>query len=519
MRPDRLGAMPPLRVALLALLWLMLLAWARPLMLPDEGRYVGVAWEMVRSGHWLVPTLDGLPYFHKPPLFYWITAASLKLFGVWEWPARLASLLGAWFGAMAVFLLVRRWWSAQSAGLALATLLVLPMFYLGAQFANLDMLVAGCITTTIVLLAHAVLAMERDQPHRTALLGAYAAAALGVLAKGLIGFVLPALVIGVWLLLERRWRSLFKLVSLPGVVLFLLLAAPWFGAMQARYPDFLNYFFVVQHFKRFAAGGFNNVQPFWFYPVVLALAALPWLSWLVPQFARDRLRDPARGPLRRLLWVWLVVIVGFFSLPASKLLGYALPVVPPLAVLLADGFEARHANGTGSMRGWWWAAVISMALNLAAIGVLAVRTPHSSRALAAVLRVQRQPTEPVYWLDNDYFDLPIYARLETPVNIVLDWKDPALHHRDTWRKEVADAATFAPDMATARLLQPERLAPSLCRQSVVWLVGPLDMAARYPFLSAGKLAASNKEARLWRLDARELPVRRALGCPGTPTRG
>ena len=80
----------------LTLCWLGFTAGLRPLLLPDEGRYVGVAWEMLRSGDWLTPTLNGLPFFHKPPLFYWITAASMSVFGLHEWAARLAPVLGAW---------------------------------------------------------------------------------------------------------------------------------------------------------------------------------------------------------------------------------------------------------------------------------------------------------------------------------------------------------------------------------------------------------------------------------------
>ena len=79
-------------VAAVVLAWLAASAWLRPLQLPDEGRYVGVTWEMLRSGDWLTPTLDGLPYFHKPPLFYWITAGSMALFGLDEAAARAAPL-------------------------------------------------------------------------------------------------------------------------------------------------------------------------------------------------------------------------------------------------------------------------------------------------------------------------------------------------------------------------------------------------------------------------------------------
>ena len=88
--------------------WLALTAWWRPLMSPDEERYAGVAWEMLHSGDWLVPRLDGLPFFHKPPLFYWITAAAMKLLGVGEWPARLPSLLGGTLAASALLLYLRR---------------------------------------------------------------------------------------------------------------------------------------------------------------------------------------------------------------------------------------------------------------------------------------------------------------------------------------------------------------------------------------------------------------------------
>lgn len=505
--------------ALLSFAWLALLAWPRPLMLPDEGRYVGVAWEMMRSGDWLVPTLNGLPYFHKPPLFYWITAASMTAFGPGDWAARAAPLLGAWAGAMAIFFFVRRWWGERAAGLALVVLLAQPLFYIGGQFANLDMLVAGCITVTITLLAHAALLSQQGSAYRAPLLGAYAAAALGVLAKGLIGFVLPALVVAAWLLLRRRWRTLLGLVSIPGTILFLLIAAPWFIAMQAHFAGFLDYFFVVQHFKRFAAGGFNNVQPFWFYPAVLLLFTLPWLLWLRPHFARGRLGDARRGDVRTLMLLWLALIVLFFSLPASKLLGYVLPVVPPLAALLADGLETWQERSPQSGRRWMISAGVTAVLSLVAIGVLAARTPHSTKDIAAALRTLRQAGEPVYMLDNYYFDLPRYARLPEPVATVLDWSDPEIHRRDTWRKELADAGDFAPARAQRTLLQPALLGPSICTRPLSWVVGPPDAATRYPLLAHAEVAMRGANATLWRVDRDQTPVRRSLNCPETPNSG
>ena len=125
-----------------------------------------------------------------------------------------------------MYAFTRRWFSERAARAGLVVLLVQPLWLIAGQFANLDMLVAGCITATIVLLAHSVLLADQGKPWRAVLTGAWAMAALGVLAKGLIGFVLPAMVILVWLVLRRRWRSLVSLLWWPGPVVFVALTAP-----------------------------------------------------------------------------------------------------------------------------------------------------------------------------------------------------------------------------------------------------------------------------------------------------
>jgi 4-amino-4-deoxy-L-arabinose transferase-like glycosyltransferase len=449
------GLNRPAVVAALIVLWLTATAWMRPLMLPDEGRYVGVAWEMMRSGDWLIPTLNGLPFFHKPPLFYWITAGSMTLFGLHEWAARAAPLLGAFGGAFSLYLFTRRWSGERAARLTLIALLAQPLFYVGGQFANLDMLVAGCITATIVLLAHAALSIERGLPYRAALAGAYAAAAAGVLAKGLIGFVIPALVVATWLLMLRRWRVLMSLVWIPGLLLFVLLAAPWFVAMQARFPEFLDYFFVVQHFKRFALTGFNNVQPFWFFPAALVLFSLPWLPWLHRLFARGYLTDPERSPIRLLMWLWVLMVVLFFSLPRSKLLGYILPAVPPLAALMADGFVQLGTPSARARRLWWASVAVTCTLSLAIIIGLAIRPPNSLRELASTLGTQHAPNEPVFMLARYYYDVPFYAKLRGPTRVVDDWASADVRKRDNWRKELADAGEFSAARST-RFCRPPR---------------------------------------------------------------
>lgn len=506
-------------VAAMIVVWLAATAWMRPLMLPDEGRYVGVAWEMMRSGDWLTPTLNGLPFFHKPPLFYWITAGSMSLFGLHEWAARAAPVLGAFVGAFSLYRFIRRWSGDRAARLTLVALLAQPLFYIGGQFANLDMLVAGCITATIVLLADAALSIERSLPYRAALAGAYSMAAAGVLAKGLIGFVIPALVVVMWLLMLRRWRVLMALVWVPGALLFLLLAAPWFVAMQARFPAFLDYFFVVQHFRRFAQAGFNNVQPFWFYPAVLVLFSLPWLPWLHRLFTRGYLTDPERSPVRLLLWLWVVMVVLFFSMPKSKLLGYILPALPPLAALMADGFVQLGPPSARARRLWVASVAVTCTVSLGIVIAFALRPPNSLHDLASTLGAQHRPAEPVFMLARYYYDVPFYAQLGDPTRVVDDWGSADVQRRDNWRRELADAGRFSAARAARALIAPSALPGAVCSAPVSWVIGPASASTAYPFLQAAEVAFASRDTRLWRVDPHAMAAFSSLHCEGMPSAG
>jgi 4-amino-4-deoxy-L-arabinose transferase-like glycosyltransferase len=495
------------KTALLCVAVLAATAWLRPLMLPDEGRYVGVAWEMLRSGDWLVPTLNGLPYFHKPPLFYWITAGSMALFGANEWAARAAPLLGATAGAVSLWWFLRRWADAGRARAALVALLAQPLFFFRAQFANLDMLVAGCITATILLLADAALCIEQRRPHRTALAAAYAAAAFGVLAKGLIGALIPALVIGAWLLWRRRARVMTRLAWWPGVLLFAAFAVPWFVAMQQRHDGFFHYFFVVQHVQRFAAGGFNNAQPFWFYPALLLLFCAAWLPWIVRALRRDA---SGLGPLQTLALCWAAAVVLFFSLPQSKLVGYVLPALPPLALLVGEG-HARVAASSRLHGAFWLVSGLALLLSCAAVVGLAAWGGASSRDLGLALRAQRQPGEPLFMIGRYDFDVPFYARLTEPVHVVDDWSDDAVARRDNWRKELADAGRFAPERAARVQVTPAGLAPALCVAPVSWVIGRADDPMLGELPRKAVLVKAVKGGSLWRVERRV-----TVACPGRP---
>lgn len=487
----------PWRVLLLLGMWLATTAWLRPLMLPDEGRYAGVALEMLHSGDWVTPTFNGLPFFHKPPLFYWITAAGLALFGDNVFAARSASLLGGVALAFSTFLFARRWMNESTARAGLLVLLTQPLVFIASQFANLDMLVAGCIASTVLLLAHVLLCVDAGQPPGAALPAAYVAAALGVLAKGLIGLVLPALVIGAWLLATRRWRQLPRLWSWTGALAFAAIALPWFVAAQARHAGFAHYFFIVQHFQRFAGNAFNNAEPWWFYPVVLALLGLPWTPWLLRAWRPGR--DLPGHDVRVLMWLWLVLVVLFFSLPQSKLVGYVLPAVPALALLIADAAPPQRSP-------WWWAsALVAALLCLGSVLVLSLHTPKTWRPLALAMHAQRAEGEPVIYVGDYFYDVAFYVRLRAPPVVVAAWGDPDIDQHDDWRKVLADGAAFAPASAAALLLTPQQVAPWLCRHAVAWALVTDAAAPQQAWLGQGRIVQRGQGAVLWRIDTTMAP--------------
>ena len=501
---ERRWPVSPLLLAGLAIVaWLAFTIGIRPLALPEEGRYVGVAWEMLRSGHWLVPTENGLPFFHKPPLFYWLAATSMQLFGANAAAARIASLIGAVLGGFGLYVVTRRRAGLAMAGTTMLVLATEPFFFGGAQFANLDMLVAGCIALAIVLAGDAVLAAERGEPQLRTMVASWAAAALGVMAKGLIGIVLPGLVVLVWLAVTGRPRSILKLLSPLGIAAFLLLTAPWFLAVQADHPGFARYFFVYQHFERFTAGGFNNVQPWWFYFVLVPVLTLPWSAWLLRSSWRARDGEATEvTALRRLMWIWIAVVLVFFSLPTSKPSGYAMPVLFPIAWLAAEALLAMRARAPVVAQRWQLASIgIAVLLCLGAVVAGSARfgLARDNAALAETLRQLRAPQEPVAFVGEYFFDVPFLARLAEPVPVISDWADPATRQHDNWKRELAEAAPFAPALGEKLLVDAAHGFALRCGKQPLWLVVHNDDTARVAAVPGAVRVAAAKRASLWRV--------------------
>ncbi|MER1967677.1 glycosyltransferase family 39 protein [Castellaniella sp. GW247-6E4] len=511
-RGQALGSWP--WVAGLTFLWLAATTWVYPLLLPDEGRYVGVAWHMLESGDYLTPMLDGMPFFHKPPLFYWLTASSLALFGANAWAARLCSVLAATVLVTLFHRFLRVRANPRIAGYATLILAIQPFLFGASHYANLDMLVGAVIGLTVMAGATAVFRHEQTRPDRAAVLCMYAAAAFGFLAKGLIGVVLPGGVLFFWLLGRRRFAAMRRLLWWPGILLFLVLSLPWMAAMQARHPGFFDYYIVYQHFQRFLESGFNNPHPFWFYVPVLLGLTLPWSVQLWRWGRRDGPANLAFVPpaetfeqvdrpvLRGLMLSWLLVILVFFSIPASKLVGYVIAALPPLAWFIAEVFEARAANDRArAERGLAASALIAVLICAVAVLTMVVAPQPSNKPLARVLAEQAGPDDRLVMLDLYAYDVPFYAHRATPSIVVADWDDPELPRSDNWRRELYDAGLFAPETARDVLWRAAQWHAALCapNRPVYWVMAYLKEASGQPALQGLAPLASTRRMGLWRL--------------------
>lgn len=325
-----------------AALLLPLLVLSSPLIEIDDARYAEVPRAMAASGDWVLPTLDGMPYVEKPPLWYWLGAASIKAFGPTEAAARLPLLLLSVLGGLGVWWLGSWLYSASVGRAAAAATATTGLWLFLAHNATLDLPVSVFLLWTTALILRV---LEKPADARWAAPAAWLAAALAFLTKGLISVLFPALwVCGLVVLFPKWRRPALKLLSPAGIALACAVAAPWFFAVQARRPDFFHVFFVEQHFQRFLTPKYGRGQPFWFYLAVVPAGLLPWTAPFLSGFARTA-RRPFADPRATALAAWIVGVAAFFTTSHSKLATYALPVIPHASLLAAraleEGFSRR----------------------------------------------------------------------------------------------------------------------------------------------------------------------------------
>jgi 4-amino-4-deoxy-L-arabinose transferase-like glycosyltransferase len=337
----------------------------------DEPRYARIAQEMHDGGNWITPRLEGKPWLEKPPLYYWITAPFYSIIGSRETAARIAPGLCALISAIAVFWLGSVLYGRLAGFLGAIILLTSLGFASFGRGASTDMPFTCCFT-----LAMAVLAAAAEIKLGLRVLVAYVPLGLAVLGKGPVAIIL-AIGIGIffWLWDERggifrRWQIV------PGFIISVVISVPWFWlAFKQNGYAFISTFFINHNLARFVTDIHHHSQPVYYYLPVLLGLIFPWTGWL--------LMLPWRSPIKAIrnwrqwnpgmvfLALWVLVPIGFFSLSDSKLVGYILPSIPPLALILGIRI-ARQIDGRGEPSKFH----ASLRLHLVISIVMAIAAPY-----------------------------------------------------------------------------------------------------------------------------------------------
>lgn len=315
----------------------------------DEAFYAEASREMVASGDWIEPFYNYEPRWQKPIAYYWLTSATYLVTGASEFGARFwAAMAGV--GLVLVTAAAGRRWYDETTGLLAGAIVATNFGYFSIGRMSLpDLPLTFCIT--LAIWAALVSTLEQERSPRKFVVLAALGLGLGFLMKGPVGLIIPAIVIVPVLMIERRSIGLNPLDIMLGFVILIAVAAPWYFMMWARHGnEYLNSFFVGDNFERFATDRFNDPRPWWFYLPVVAGGLLPWtpfaLVWLGPitQFLRGR-RAVGTIDLRLLMWAAFPLL--FYSLSVGKQPRYVLPVLPPLALLLASSIVERTQEWRG----------------------------------------------------------------------------------------------------------------------------------------------------------------------------
>jgi 4-amino-4-deoxy-L-arabinose transferase-like glycosyltransferase len=363
---------------------------------PDEGRNAEVAREMLLTGNWLVPVYNGLDYLDKPAFYFRTIALTYAVLGVSETSARLSSALAGCGLLLVLYAFCRREYSARTALLAVMVVATMPLFMVFSRYVIFDMTLAFFVCSSILTVY--VAETTKNETRRKRLY--FAAAALGSIAtlvKGPVGFIIPLLVVSIWQLIERRPRALRSIFSPWHIVIFLMIVGPWFAGVSYHHPDFPYYGIIKESLSRFGTSEFKRTQPVYFYALIIAGCFFPWSALLPESMTRLwKCRDQLL-PADRLLIVWTLVVVLFFSISQSKLAGYILSTTVTLGILIARVFSLAMENADNRSARLIMRALSGFALvctSIAAFFWFELQQPETLRGLLQIGSAHWSPWPP-----------------------------------------------------------------------------------------------------------------------------
>lgn len=391
----------------------------RKLVKPDEGRYAEIPREMSASGDWVTPRLNDLKYFEKPPLQYWATAVAYTLFGEHQWSSRLWAALTGFAGLMLVWFTGTRLFGRE-AGLYAALLLGSSMLYVLIGHINtLDMGVTFFITLGIAGFMLGQQSGVGATTRRNWMWLAWAALGLAVLSKGLMGLVLPGAALFIYAVLQRDWTLWKRMHWGMGLLLFLLVTAPWFYLVMKANPEFFQKFFIYEHYTRFTTKDLGRYQPWYYFVPILLTGMLPWTLLMFDTALRTWKGSAHVGRAfnpERFLLVWVVFIYVFFSVSGSKLPSYLLPMFPALALLM--GKQIAEVD----VRRLFWLVAPMLPLVLLMLGLV----PFTTRLADNPLQVQMYGNYAIWagaavliWLLGVVAALLLLRRRNKPVAVLV----------------------------------------------------------------------------------------------------
>lgn len=331
-------------LALTSLLFLTGLG-ARDLWAPVEPRYAEIVRVMFAKGEWIVPRVNGDVYTDKPILYFWMALVAAKWVGeVTEWTVRLPAAIGGIGFVLATYAAGRDFYSPRTGLLAATVLATSARVIWEARWAHIDLLFGMFFVLTVYIGARFLM----NKSSRNEILLAYVFMGLATLSKGLIGVILPALLLLAWVIVTGQWRAVIQARFAPGIGLFLLVVVPWFYLVTSSTDGkWLADFIYIHHIQRYTEG-YGHREPFYYYFTTLPLDCLPWTVFGgAAMHAYFPYRQLKRDRVALFFALWFAVVFTFFSASDTKRDLYLVPLLPVVALLVANYLDDLASGRIG----------------------------------------------------------------------------------------------------------------------------------------------------------------------------